>query len=360
MKKRTIIDAAIFIVLCVLSYFVMKALTYRPAVVNGNAIGGMAYAVILPLLITAPLTSWLLITSLKDFKASSRHAYYLISAGIFLFALSQVEQVIIALLIVFQPSAVEKLSPGLISLMFLLPFSFSLFALYFGARKLARILNVKTIWRSVWVTLIFSVLSASLYLVLPLTSPTLNSLAQVTLFFGAIILAATLVMRRVASTMNSGYRPAMYWMVAALAVMSPGLVQEIVFKGTVLVTSPYVQQSMDLIPFLISTFLFLQAGRAFKEATFKRLPTTATYVDAVVYTAELVSNRAEIDSILDDMRAVTAQGNHDLNEAEKKKLLGVYRRIESYLVEKEPMRQFTVASLRERLPNEFQEAVATS
>lgn len=357
MSKRAVIDAAIFVLLALLSFGLMQFLTGGPKTVNDVVVGGVAYAVILPVCIFAPLTCWLLLKSLREFKSASRRAYYLIIAGIFLFAVAQIEQIAMALTMAFYPRLPDSLGVTVISLLFLVPFSASLFALYFGLRKLIHILNIKTIWRSIVFTLLFSLLIAGLCLLLPLSDPSLAQVFQILLFCGGITFAATLLASRIARTINSSYRPAMLWMVAGLSTLTAAIVLEGILKGTELVHSIFVQYCMDLLPFLLAAFLFLQVGRAFKSATFTRLPTKASHVDTIIYTAQLVSDPKAIEPILDNVRIITAKNNTNLNTQDTQTLLEVYLKLENYLIEKEPLRHFTADSLRERLPSDFQEAV---
>ncbi len=356
-KKIVAIDTAFFVLLAALSFVIMQLLTGGSKIVNGVSVGGVAYAVILPVSIFAPLTCWFLLKSLKEFKTASRHAYYLITAGIFLFAVAQIEQIVMALAMAFYPRLPDTLGVTVISLLFLIPFSASLFALYLGLRKLARLLNIKSLWRSVVFTLIFSAVIAGLCLLLPLSDPTLTQVFQILLFCGGITFAATFLGHRIASAISSSYRPAMLWMVAGLTTLTVAIVLEAVLKGTELIHSIFVQYCMDLLPFLLAAFLFLQAGRAFKAATFTHLPTTATYVDAVIFTAQLVSNATEVDPILDKVRLITVRHSESSSAHDKQALLDVYLQLETYLIKKEPLRNFTTDSLRERLPSDFQQAL---
>lgn len=74
-------------------------------------------------------------------------------------------------------------------------------------------------------------------------------------------------------------------------------------------------------------------------------------LDLVTYTAGLASNPADINSLLDTVREITARlGPGQAPTAEdEKQLLGVYLELENYLTTKEPLRSFTRDELRKRI-----------
>jgi len=78
-----------------------------------------------------------------------------------------------------------------------------------------------------------------------------------------------------------------------------------------------------------------------------------TALDMVTGVASLVSNPADIDAILDDVRSVTSrlQPGEVPSLEDDSVLLGVYLRLEEYLTTRDPVRTFTKEELRKRLEN---------
>lgn len=77
-------------------------------------------------------------------------------------------------------------------------------------------------------------------------------------------------------------------------------------------------------------------------------------VDEIVYMASLATHAADVDSLLDPMRSVTAQAKYqdsqtDIAESDQATLRKVKSDIETWLVENEQVRQFSLDSLRERV-----------
>lgn len=80
------------------------------------------------------------------------------------------------------------------------------------------------------------------------------------------------------------------------------------------------------------------------------IPANKTMLDAVMFTAGLVSKSGEIDKHLDRVRAITAQRSADqLTKADIATLNEVYNYLEDYLVKKESLRAFTQESLRKKV-----------
>lgn len=360
MNKKLIALYALAVVTGVLGYFIPTTTTQL------TEFGyGVMFASASVMAVAAVFTIWFLVTSLKEFKSGSRIAYYIISAGILFYALAQIEQVTVALLAVYKPELVTSIWAT--SAFFLVPFGLSALGMFLGVRKLAGVLSVRTFWTSFILTMGLGIVTAGGTLLLPQTptgDPTIDLIAKVIFatcaVAGSFALTATMVALHIKNTISSTYRRAMQWLAIGLGMMAFASFQEIIAKGTPMIDTPYVTHSLDIVPFLLAGLLFMQAGYAFKAATFTRLSSNATYIDSVLYAARLVSNPADIDQSLDDLRGVTSglTDKSSLTPEQKETVLRVYLDIENYLETKEPMRNITKASLRERMTAEFQSALA--
>lgn len=320
----------------------------------------IAFGTTLAMGATAIITSGFLFASLKELKTNGRQAYIIIATGILLYVVAQLSQPAVALLLVYVPTV--TVTPVQSSLVFVIPFLLSAFALYMGTRKLAAVLDIKMMWMSITLVLSVSVAAAIASVFLPHSSlgdPELDSMrtifsAAIT-FGGFVVLFGSAIAFQLKTAMNSAYRSAMNWLALSLAMLGFAVLQEVVFKGTDLIDTPYVSYSLNFVPFLLAGLLFLKAGHGFQAATRSRLADNATFIDAVIYASQQVSNPVAIDSVLDDLRIVTAsmQKGTKLTQDKIDVLMRVYLQIEAYLESKEPIRNITATGLRARMTPEF-------
>jgi hypothetical protein len=76
-----------------------------------------------------------------------------------------------------------------------------------------------------------------------------------------------------------------------------------------------------------------------------------TALDLVTHTGGLASNPADIDPLLDKVRAITATKSIEegLSPADEETLFGVYLGLENYLATRDPIRTYTKEELRSRI-----------
>lgn len=325
----------------------------------------MAFGASLMMAVGGVATTWFLLSTLSALTPATKRAYYIIAAGIGLYAFAQFEQLLIILLLTFFPDL--PLNEYVTSGLFLTPYIGSALALYAGVHKLARLLAIKT-WPALvaaGLTILTAVVAGFLVQVSGDT-PSTVLLGRVILGTiagsGVLLLTAAVIGWQIYRTIGTGYHRAMGWLVAAVSVLAVASLQEAIVKGSSLFETFYGANGLDLVPFVLAGLLFLKAGHALKQATFKVLPTNATYIDAVIYAAQLVSVPKAIDGVLERLRAVTSrlQSGAALTVKDKSEIIKIYRDIERYLITKEPLRKLTSEGLRSRLTSEFQQELATS
>jgi hypothetical protein len=109
-----------------------------------------------------------------------------------------------------------------------------------------------------------------------------------------------------------------------------------------------------VVVLLVASMAFLRTGLEFRQLTLG-LRANVSFVDVIVYTAQLASRPGDIDTILDRLRIFTAnrQPGAELTPADRQNLIQIYLNLENYLVTREPLRNFTVHSLRLGLPDSF-------
>jgi hypothetical protein len=127
-------------------------------------------------------------------------------------------------------------------------------------------------------------------------------------------------------------------------------------------TSIFTEYGGVMIPSVIASFFFLRSGYYFKlineDAPTAAVPQSITIIDFITYLAALASNPAQIDRVLDKLRVITAtfstgDRRPQLAPEQDNTLRQVYADIEKYLVEKEPIRQFTTEQLRQKITKNF-------
>ena len=363
MDKKFIALLGLTLLVGLFGWFYLPGLLELPDLLVAHIICG----VILPMLVPATATIWYILTSLKAFKTKTKIAYYFIAVGILFYGLIQIGQLGLNIISIFFPNFV--LGPVANNATFVGPYIVSVVCMYVGVQILAKLLGVRSIWLSPFFAGGVAIILAAASVLLPNTpvpDPAeergyviMFAIITATAAFG---LVATGIATAIKNTINTSYKQAMGWLAVALGVMTLVTLHEVVLKATDLITTWYSANGIDLIGFLLVGLLFMKAGQALKKATFQKLPGNAPYVDAVVYTAGLVSNMKAIDTTLDDLRIVTAsiKSGDTLTADQKKTLIKVYRSVEEYLVTKEPLLNLTKASLRARLTAEFQEELAKS
>lgn len=322
---------------------------------------GFIYGLVLMMSVAATAAIWFLLTTLKAFKASTRHAYYVIAASIFLFALTQIEQIVVLTLITLFPD----FDPGyaILSLLFLAIYIATSITLFVGIRKLGHVLGVHSKWASLIVVPILAVLAGVAGAVLLRTSspdPEAQSSAAIifgTASFASIFAAAgSIIAYKIKHAISPNYQNSMNWLCLAAAAMAFSVIHEIIVKGTALSESWYAANGLSGWPLVAAGLLFMKAGQVLKSATFKTLPLNATYLDSVVFTAQMVSDPHAVNPSLDKLRQVTAHihPGDPLSPKDKQILINIYFDLEEYLVTKEPLRKIAKPDLRARLTPQFQ------
>ncbi len=297
---------------------------------------------------------WFFLTSLKTFKASLRKAYYVLSAGLLIFSLAQV-QLPLAFVIQDFPAILQYF-------IVLSPFLLGPLVMYLGVRRFARILEIHNLWARVWVAIGIALLAA--------TIPTILSIiffgsadSQTAIVYGLVTwgagfaLAGSMVAFRIRGGLSPAYSIAMKRLGIALAVLAFACLHEVVARTLAFdVISWYTSYNLSVWGFVAVAVLMLWAALAFRAVTeqYSSLDENASELDTVIHTAELASIPAEIEGTMNKVRKMTAsRSSSELTEADKHTLVDVYGELESYLINKDPLRKFNREDLRNTLPAGF-------
>jgi hypothetical protein len=363
MNLKFIVLLIIILVMGLIGYAIVPSLVHLP-----REEYGFTYATALTMSMAVIAAIWYLLTTLRAFKASTRIAYYIITAGICLTALTQVAQVGVLTLMTLFPNFNPD-QDTLLGIAFFLLYALSALALFFGPiilffgiRKLARLLGVHSPWILVWLVLGLAIAAAfaAAASLQPPDAETEASAAAIAFgiggFTSVFAVAGAITALRIKHAISPNYQGAAKWLAIAAAVLAFSVLHEMIVKGTPIVTSWYVEVGLSGWPLLILGLAFMLAGKVLKDASFKTLPANATYLDAVIFTAQLVSSPRAIEGTLNKLRLVTA-GIHpesQLSTEDKKNLLEIYRDIEEYPTHTEPLRKLAKPDLRARLTSDFQ------
>ena len=301
----------------------------------------------------------LFIWGMNGFKRQLRVAYILICAGIALLGIAQLQTPLVSY---FDLTVSWYVTSGLV----VIPFVAPILLLFAGTKRFAPLLELKTRWASWWYAFGGSVLVsiAALGLAWLTSGNDAEVLASVFLatWASAMLCFAAVMALKITKTISSLYRPALRWFAAsniASAMAGVTYVLSLIILGNENIVS---RDGGTLLPDLLAGLLFVRAGYAFKrineQAVVKAVDAAKTTIlDVIQFAAEQASNPVQIDPILDTLRSVTASlpaGQEPVLTAEQEaQLRQTYANIEEYLVTKEPLRQFSAATIRQKISVNF-------
>lgn len=323
----------------------------------------------------------LLLTNLDVYKAKLRRAYIVMSIGVLIIGASTLQILIISLFNGWTNTSLAGILSSLTILLYLL----SGIVLYIAVRSFARLVGVKHPLTRAWVVLPGAIVVAALVSLaphppLPPGTPEAAFDAFVGIFFwsGSLMLFAGWLALNVRRHAGAHYSHAMTWLARALIVSALLLLYGGVRTAMLNTADNLVLSVFSYILAMASGLMWMRAGYAFaltkyynedvpllgqlfgKSAAGSTEPRTV--IDMVIYAAGLVSNSQEIDPLLDDVRAVTAKlkPGASPSPSDTKQLVGVYLKLEQYLMNKEAIRTFTQHELRQHLTPELQKLVHAS
>jgi hypothetical protein len=310
------------------------------------------------------LSVWFLLTGLKSFKADLRKVYYLLSTSTILLCLFQT-----------QPIA-DMLPLGLgeiMELIGIITWLLGAFFMYLGARKLARILDVKSWWRPfgkvavlALMTAVSSAFIALHFAILPAGAPedirpTLAIMLGIVGWSGAFGFATAMLSLQIRKSIGVAYKAPMLWLALSQFFLALGSAQESVRNIVPIFPDWYLAYGLNLWVLLASGLFMLRAAQLFKEVgqPADALAATATPLDNVMYVAQLVSNPHEVEASLNKIRNLTAmnQSGTQTTPSSTGVIKQAYLELEDYLINHEPLRQIDKAYLRARLSDDFRQLV---
>ncbi len=353
MRKVNIITGIVVAIIVILS----AASLLLPSPVPPSASSGFHQQLVATLLIglTHFAAALLFILSLSNFKMELRRADIMICVGMVTLGISQFIYPILTYMAVTNPAA------------YLLPSFIAIAAdllILWGVKRFAKLLSIEPKLLSWPVVIAMTILLAGLSTLLP-HFPTYipdgafkfsQSLYVVSI---GILLFTSSIMILIRRTTSSAYAAATGWFIAAQ--LSAVVSLSFLFTSNMIDPALLSWLPVPIITPLVLVGLFsMGAGYAFNTVgsygqSVSQLHRKVTIIDVVLYTASLASNASEIDSTLDTLRVVTSRlaPDEQLTASDEAKLVKVYRDLEDYLVNREPLRKFDTATVRSNIAHQF-------
>lgn len=234
---------------------------------------------------------------------------------------------------------------------------------YWGVRHVAKTLGLTNASTSVTVMLATMILLAGVVMFLPhlreipefwFAAHQIAAVANFVLnLFSALILVA------IVQNVGASYQPAFRWLKASVIVSTLGFAH-IIVAALFGQDTAYTRAGTTAAPFIVVSLLYAMAGYYFCKVRLYGQHDTQTIVpgqgmlDAVISTANLISDPREVDNLLDGVRRVTAKlgPNEALTPTDSQQLADIYLQLEDYLLHREKLKTFTKNGLRARLNEE--------
>jgi hypothetical protein len=183
------------------------------------------------------------------------------------------------------------------------------------------------------------------------------------------VVLAGMLTRRTAGDVGQAYQPSLGALAIAFFVFSISGVIEIV--GTLIVGNDHAYQAygVSLWPFIVSGLVFLWASYEFNLLTSRTVIaqveveqdiiniTDRDYIESIVAVTSLASRPEAIRPILDELEAI-ANANakvaaSTLTDVQRRKLVDIYYQLEGYLIEDDPLRNYSKENVREQVSAGF-------
>lgn len=307
-------------------------------------------AVYLVLSIETVLLFW---AGLKSFKTNLKLAYLILCAAIIMFAIAQIQVPLTTI------SGLEWwTTTGLVTL----PYMLSSMLAFWSLRTFARLLDIKDMFTQFRVVVPVILVLIAITFFLPVHLSALMPTAAAHHAFTAIVVwelifdgLAAYNAWRIRQVIGGRYLGAVTWLFVAffsytLVHVHFGILQIIGYDNW------YGQNSFEILPLTLVALLLVRAGYAFWQISGDtKTAVSASPMDVVIYTANLATNRREIEPIIHTVRTISTHmvPGGQLPAHDQEELGRVYLKLEQYLVEQERLRYFTRSGLRQHIERTF-------
>lgn len=236
--------------------------------------------------------------------------------------------------------------------------------MFIGIRLFANLLQVKTWLKNITYVSVATLVLAALLWAVPHTPfsgsellfdivQTTNSTEGLLSFFCALLVLA---IRKQASLF---YDRPLFWLAVALFCNAAG--EALYFIAHQAMSPSGVADAtitvLSAIAMIASRIFYLVAGYHLIRLTYKEevLQREASPIDVITYLAALVSKKADIDPMLDELRHITSKlsDNKKMTKEQLYSLSGLYDNLRDYLIHREALLALTEESLDRKLKHKF-------
>jgi hypothetical protein len=251
-----------------------------------------------------------------------------------------------------------------------LPFALMALFAYIGVRIFAKLVDIQSIFTSMWVALGSAVGMGVVILALTQALQGRLDISTAMNAYQAAILAITaILMIQIRQTVGPLYAAALNWSLAHYFILTMAGVADVVSRLALPPEHWYNVYNIGTIPYFVAGLCGMAAAIYFNRIAYAEhlnaAPAaaasqgTVTAVDVVVFLAGFVSDQNRVDSILDKMRSITAtmEPGKPLSADQQRTLASTYLALEDFLVNKENVRQYKQSDLRQMVELRFRQAV---
>ena len=366
MRQRTIVVWLGSITALVLASIAGLAMSDQTAIFRVSL--GLAMAAALLSLLAVPF----FLVGLKRFKLELRHAYGVLSLGIGIFGLAQVQ-----LPFVNFYNTNFWIDSGAIAI----PYLAGAICIFWGMRMLTRLLSIKTQWAS-WVLPLLSAAVLALaisfvpHVAVATDELTYDFALGLTVWNTVFVGFAAVLVYKVRQKIGPSYARSMNILFGALCILVFAGVHYLAVQLLFTIGDWYIDYSIAIVPFIAGALAFVIAGytfdstdtqpenRASPEAKKQDESAPRELIDAlspsqelevVLYVTNLVSNPTDIDTAVNELRMIAArtQPGQAPSFDDQKRVDAIYARLEDYLLHRDPLRVFTQDELHGRIAKRF-------
>lgn len=299
---------------------------------------------------------------LQGFTPEVQKAYRLLAWGLLAFSALLVQLVIWGITDTWD-SAWATSGSGLV------PFVLAAALAYVGARKFARVLEIKNVLTNLWLMVLLTALvslgmGVLAHYFVTYTAQLVDVYIGVCSWGAAFLTCAAVLIYQASRVIGAHYRSALIWLFVGVTMFALCAWHEAINTFWFNNGSTYTDYGYYLIPWNIAGVLLVYAAFRFRQLTNYVIipvveapkPSDRDYIDSIVAVAGLVSQPKEVDSVLDPFRLITANAGKGqaLSPTDKQQVVQTFTQLETYLTQKDPVRTFNKEEIASRTTPAFQ------
>lgn len=316
--------------------------------------------------------SIIFLRGLNGFTPALKKAYRILAVGLIMLGIA-----FVGLPLVLYGGPIEAAFKGSRAAAILFVFAF--LAIYASTRLFAKLFKIHNFTTTWWFALIPSLLlSVGIFFIPHVPTKTdefaFDAANAFTLFSTWIAYASSIHFYQIKKRASLQYTNALAWMILSFVIMGSSGLLDMIGLMALGDDQWFLVGALPMLPLFVASLCFLRAAYAFNLISLGKFNTNldtlsartffgkqvtsapnskVSSIDIVTYAANLASSPQAIDPLLDRLRAVTSRIKPDekLSQTDNLTLKKVYLDIEQYLIDEEPVREFSQESLRQTIAN---------